>query len=464
MSQVSKELKYTSEVANHTSLVNSRIIPQGSDSVTLSASSTSEMLIEIPNKVYNLADSSLQFKMAVPAVASNVTALHTQGANMIDSIELYSRGGQYLVQLNNVSQYNRVVLPVTKKHQEVRSMDASIGGTSQAIADNGSSGSNLFLSQAAASTTPTTGMTHNGSRILAGGADANGAIFKSYGQDLNNFVVSAVNTAMYFKFDIPLSQIAPHTLLSMKKLFYAGQNLMLRIRWNATDRMGFQTTNADCTSAALSAITAAIALSDVRLNLKIETNPAIVSALVNKVNSSGLQFIVPYVHGYTYNSASGTSSGYTQRLNPSHGQRLLHVISALFHNTNSAGSSLDVSNVGDDKVVSFENSLDNNKLHEVIPLTCAQNDDYQHLKPILEGSCIESAQQYKYNRCWIESFRKGKSCEWVDNDDVIDGIDLSSERTYHQQYTTASAAYRQYYWFVCQRTLSVSPSGEIVVA
>lgn len=123
---------------------------------------------------------------------------------------------------------------------------------------------------------------------------------------------------------------------------------------------------------------------------------------------------------------------------------------------------VNISNVGAtaDKVASFQSSLDNVNLQEFRP-ACNNGEDYVLLKPILEGSVIQSGDVYKYNKIWCDTWRSGRMCDYADMDSkmIMDGLSLDSERIYNMELTTASAAYRQYTFFVTQRELTVSPDG-----
>jgi len=462
----SSELNYASPISQHSKIRMSRVLPQGADNLTLSTGSTSQMTFELPNKVYNLSRSTLDWQMSVmDPPASDFNALFTN-AYPIDRIELFTRSGRHLCDINNYAQYSRSVTPVVTKMSEFLAQDKNLGGSHASSAASAitaaataQKGGKIFRSDQVAGTDGVSNA-GNGVRVAAGGATADEANSLSY-TDINNFTQSPVDAVTGMNYSIPLSEIH-HSLMSVDKTLYFGQSLMLRVHFVGSDRLGFILEETAGTTQPI-VLAAACAISRARVYLAVETNPLVVQGLVNRVQSQGLQMVIPYVHHNLFSSSSGTASNLQRKLNAADGQRLLNVYHSVYHTTNTASHTYDVSNVGEDKITSIETRLDNNNLQEFVPLS-AQNEIYQLQKPLLEDSVIATAQQFKYNQIWIDSFRNGKACDWKDMDTIIDGIPLDSERIWQIDLATAAAAYRQYTWFVVQRTLSISPSGDIDIA
>ena len=86
--QRSPEIEYAPKASSHGSYRVSRVLPLGNTTATLAASSTTEVQFEIPNKVYNLSKSSLEFEMEFTesATTSAINRLHKNGLTMIDRV------------------------------------------------------------------------------------------------------------------------------------------------------------------------------------------------------------------------------------------------------------------------------------------------------------------------------------------------------------------------------------------
>lgn len=459
---VSNELSYSASVAQHSSGRISRVQPQGTNSVTLNTNSPVEKLFTLPNKCMNLARSTLDFDLHIDTPTSgDFNAVHNQALSMIDSFQLYTQGGQFLVDVQNANAYGRLVHPYTTKMEDFLQANRGRGSSSSAAAARAlGRTNNFFPSDVDASSTPGVSLAANGSRIPAGAALANEANSLNV-IDINNYTQAAVNQPIYVSYSIPLSDFA-HTLCSMDKVLYFGQSLQMKVRFAGSDKIGFELNEAAADTTAPVALTAACTLSNIRLSLMVETSASVISALVSKVQSGSMQLVVPYVWCFS-DTSSGTSASFSRPINISYGARLLNVYSGCFNNTNSHAACLDISNRSDAKVVSYQKSLDNNLLSEYIVDT-SEGDEYDIVKPLIKGSVISTKDQYDANRCDITSWREGPTCQWKEKDGILDGVDLSSERRYDINATMTSGSYRWYHFFVVQRTLSISGNGQILMA
>ena len=459
----SSELNYTSGVAQHSQPRMSRVLPlNGVSGLPLQTGSTSEVLFELPNKAYNLAHSSLDFKVQVPApAAGKANCLHSVGLTAIDRISLYTREGAYLVDMVNCAEYTRAMNPYETKMSEFLDNDSSVGGNSIASASQSDKGFNNFRCDGRASDV----VTPNGScalRVQTGGANYEG-------NDINftspqSLAVGAIDDELTVSYSVPLRAVQ-NSLLSVDRVMYFGQSLLLRVHFNASDRIGFEATGLPAIGAiaAPTALTGAVALSDIRVYLSVETNPTVIQGLVNRVQSQGLQVITPYVYSYRFNSGATSSVSISQRLNAGHGQRLLHAVYAPFNNVASGVTAYDMANTGASKVVSFQSMMDNNLLQEFVP-RALELEDYEMSRKMLPGCLVQNAKEFQWNYTHVDSFRKGPSCDWRESDTTIDGLDLTSERIWNIDVTTAGNALRNFTWFCVQRTLNINANGIITIS
>ena len=462
----SPAINYQEKESNHGSYRMSRVLPLGNSNVTLQASSTSEIQFEIPNKVYNLSKSQLNFEAAFleSGTASAINHIHTLGQTMIDRISLMDRGGKYLCDVTDCNQYTRAVSQYVTPLANMLENDSSRGAATQAASRLADKGHNNFRSNVAVPTaTPGLANGPNGTRISAAGeaqAPSVGSTEHCYftqGVARDGSAAGQVNVA----YSIPLSEIH-HTLLSLDKDLYFGQALILRIQFAPTSRLGWVSTSATDLNTGVAVLDGAVSLSNMRVNLAVEINPELVSNIQGKVRGSGLEITMPFVYSFLYSSPSGTSSNVQYRFNSGRGQRLLNIYHAVCNTGATSNVLYDQDNQADAKVVDYQTSFDN------VPMTdsrivCATGDDYDLMKPLLEGGCVQNLNVYRHNKVHCDSWRGGSIAGWKKSDGVIDGASLDNERVWQFECTTASAAYRHYTFAVIQRTLRISNDGSISV-
>ena len=463
----SQEINYQQPSAAHGAYRMSRVLPLGSQSATLSASSTTETLIEIPAKPMNLSKSAIEFTMVCDesATASAVGRLHSYGLTMIERASLYTRNGVYLADLNNCPEFTRTLNPYLTKMADFLEHDSSRGATGVAAAlnaKNGDKGFNNFRSNVAVPTaTPGVSSAPNGTRIGASGAAEAPSIGST---EPTYFVQGAARDGsesgrMAVNFSVPLNAFH-HSIMSQNKDVFLNQAVVLRIHWAPTNKIGFVSTSATDLATGAASLDGAVTISGIRVALAVETNEHIVVPLVEKVRSTGMKILTPYAYSYLFSTPTGTSHNTQLRLNRGHGQRLLTVYQSVFNATSTGRLAFDCNNVASAKVLGHQSQLDNVNLQDSIPIA-EEGDDYILVRDLIKGSVCQDNNMYKANRCQIDTWRAGETCDYVERDDVQDGINLDSERIHSCKFTTASGSYRIYTFAICQRELSIQSNGDI---
>ena len=458
------EIDFASKMSSHGSYRISKVVPLGNTTATLAASSTTEVQFEIPNKVYNLSKSSLDFEMqyAESATGSAINRIHNNGLVMFDRVSLYDRSGQYLMDITNCNTYSNCLNQYVTPLDKMLSNDSSRGGATQALARANDMGFNNFKSNVDDVTaTPGVANGPNGTRISAAGAAqapslSNSEIcYFSQGVARDGTGAGQINV----NYSIPLSELH-HSICSLNKDLYFGQSLILRVHFSPVSRLGFVGTSATVLGTGVAVLDGAVTLSNMQINLAVEVAPSVVEAIQNKVRGSGMELTIPYVYSYLFSSAAGTSSNVQQRWNSGHGQRLLNVYHCVMNTGANSSVLYDKSNQGDDKIVSYQTSLDNVPLQESRPV-CAEGDDYMLHRHLLSKSAIQNLNIYRHNKLHIDSWRCGPCTQWKSLDGVKDGLPLDNERIWAAEFTTASAAYRHFTFAVIQRNLRISNNGQI---
>ena len=440
---VAQELDYKKIEASHPSYELSRVLPMsGSQSVTISATSQIETMMELPAKVMNLSKSSLSFLLTPPvgiAGVVNWAAADTMAA--ISTIELFTRSGVYLAQLNNVQNYVKIVRKAETPFQDFECMDAT-----GRLYKNGSLGYTF-------TEVPATTIVSNAKR--ADNTDSMPIIESRY---LEVGTAAAATPLVYFHF--PLSAFR-NTIFSIDKDLFFGEILVLRILWGPGTKLGHTTTGSDVKNptTGAAAVAADWKVSLLTLHTAIERNPDVIKALVDKVNGPGFSMLCPYVFSYKHNLSS-TSQNVSLKFNRGHGHTLRRIYHTTFHNTESSNTAYNCSNIAAAKVVSYYTMMDNTRLQQSDLATAAATlTDWLYNREHLRGSVILNSDVYQWNWMHIDDFGYAKAPADekapVSMENLVAGLPLSSERKWDFIATTADNAHNHYTWAVCQRTLKI---------
>lgn len=451
---IEQPLDYTQKVSNHPSYRANRLVPLGNASANLAVSSTVQTQIEIPTSVFNLSRSHLNFKVTIPADTGKCITTHAQPASFVDRIRLSSLGGVDIADLSHARQYCALANQCVTKLSDFLTYDDSIPANTEALWISGDKGKGhgFYRSNAALNAVVPAANARNGVRIVSG-AEASADVafteqaYISEGGD---------GVAQFMNISLPMSVFA-NTFMSLDKDVYFGQNLLLTIDWSPINTLGFVHADTSVWTDA-AALATSVVLSELRLELAVETNPLVAQSLVQKVQKEGMQMMIPYVYSNLQNTGgSSTSSSVQLRFNRTYGQRLLHVISGVFNGTTTGLTAFDHDNLTDKKVSSFQTSLDSAYLQQN-PMDCSNAEDWDIIKPLLKDSVIgQSGNIYKYNHVWVDSWRAGPAIEFRERDAIVDGLSLDSEHVYQISRTTASGQYNLFTFAVCQRVLTITP-------
>jgi len=474
--QLSKELNHTTTTSLHGSLRLSRVNSNRVQDFPLLQSSTQEVLFELPNRVMSMGSSSLCFDMEVPAqgAVGSSAVLHKLGLNMIESVALYSQGGTFLADLRNFSEYHRAVALALTSHEKLTTNEASRGDVDPATAREVDQGFNVFKSSSVQSTSindpvadPTDDRT--GVRLSVTNSDqAQHAIVSGDAPVIEPQYIQAIDPTQprTMSMCIPFTEFY-HSILGDHKDIYFGQNLQLRIRFNGYRACGYTTANANATPDATSAVlTNAPIIKNPRVYLALETDDNVVAQVVAKTSTSGNMFTVPFVWAYQTSTPQGSNQTNTsQKLNRSMGARLLNVYSAQYNADESQKYSTDIDNSDANfrKVTEYQTFIDSKQLQEFIP-RASDNEIYMIHRPLLDGSVLGlSSNVYNYNNVIIDSFRSGKTKDWLSTDNNVDGLSLDVERVWAMQRKHGTQGSRNYSFYVTQRECQILPTGQIVM-
>jgi hypothetical protein len=422
----------------------SRVVPMsGSQSVTVPAASTIDTLFKIPTKVHNWAKSVLAFdvSIATPGVTPKFNWTYENGMGLISQVQLFTRGGQYICDINNFQNYIELTRPIKTPLREF---------------DTNSREDRFYPMNA----------------VAAAGVDRpEGALMlnkKSY-RETKYLSVGADAKASTYQVNFNMGAIAD-SIFSVNKDIYFPEIIMLRILWGPGKKNAFFTPSAtDATTNAV-VLAADTTVSNLTLHLAVEKNPQICAEIIQKVQSGGFNMLLPFIFSFK-TSLSGTSQTVSQRFTRANGHTLKRIIHSIVNSTEDTNTAYDHSNisVGDAKetpgakVTSYVTYLDNSREQE-FDVNCATTPglDWMIHKPMLKGTPLgldKSIYQYRWFHCSDYSGERlpGDDPFPVENANLVSGLSLSTEHKWDIYCTTVAGTYNHYTYVITQKTLSIAP-------
>ncbi len=484
---VDETLQYENKNVSHSTYKPTKIISKSGTSIALSSSNNTEVIFEITPKCMNLSKSTLDFQLQYITTTSGATKneyFFTLGQIYISSIALRTRDGTELVSLDNIDIVSKAEALYINKMDKFLTFPRNCGGTTSQVAQGTDLGFNFFRSNALSSSVSAAAGT---SPPFSGGLlvpfITNGV--PKVGSDNFNepqyFMIVANATShagdFYRNFSIPLGQIAPHTLLSINRSLYFGQNLNLVIRFSPSVKLGYLGDSSYANTANLDGV---VTLNNLELRLAVEKNQTCVKMLVDKIEKEGLSLTIPYSYCYTSTIIKGSlSSSHRIIYNRSHGKKLLNIYTFVGSSYTSPNLEGDISNdaivntnrgsatLGCNKVLTTDAVINSISLNDYV-LQEYKNDTYELIKPIIIDSVIGNVGVYITNRVYPLSWRQGPTCEWIEKDCINDGIDLDTSVEVVMNYTHPSsypnnANLISYQVAVTQKTMTINSGGIITL-
>lgn len=457
-SKVSVELDYKKETFIAPDYRLSKLLPQsGGQTVAITTTGGQETIFELPQKAFNLSRSHITF-IVTPIAGAQFTWMFTDCFTPFRQLQLYTRSGIYLCDLNEVSNYTKVVWKPETKIEDFLEYDYVGNNTVYP----GRAGRYLCRNNTLNTSVTKTLPLPFGGRHDATVSDLN------YTEPKYLEPGTTATPDPVFNVSIPLSAFK-NTILSLNHDLLMNEIIILRIVWQATTRMAFNGTSTTDPTAGAGAFAGNINISGLAMFLAVDKNVEVSNSLQSQIASpTGLQVLIPYVYTYKFNSSNASSHSTSYRFNRGHGRKLLKVYTSAFNNTETTNVAYDCSNVGTAKINQFYTMLDNERLQEY-NLATATFDDYSMLRPKLKGSVIQSSNIYYYNWFWVDDWSgyvdKHTAPDMTDN--LETGLDLNRERKYDfyalSVNNIGSAQYNYYTFAITQKLLTISTAGITVI-
>jgi hypothetical protein len=412
--KVDQTISYGQTVKRDSEYKFTRIVQNtGGESVSI-VSSEQSSTFELPSVAFNFAKSVIRFQQVVPENTTATRFAHAfRDTPPWARVELYTRGGTYLMDITNFSNIYQALGQRTKTVEDFHCSD------------------NDVLIKTALNDLETKKLESGTATVAATPGSGNVTIeWRIRGEELYN------------------------TILSLDKTILLGEVLNLRITWNSAQKHGYWSQAALATPVDIPAASA-VEINNLVLYLAQENNATITNELNNVISSSGMSILIPYVHSYKTN-LGGSSNAVSLRFSRGHGISLERVYT-LFTTGAEEKDTRFVSDVA--QFTSFYSLLDSKRLQEFDINVPA--GDYKWMKRVEKNGRVVGLTVTN------DSLNFAHSDSWCGDElqcavhQHIGGLDLSTERKYDLYVTRTGAVGTVNYYSaaVCQKQMMIGPGG-----
>jgi hypothetical protein len=448
-SVIDDALNYEKLVHSHGQYQLTRVIQQtGGQTVPVTSSGGNDSIFEIPAKVWNLSKSVVSFNLSPDTVGAAFIWANIDGFSCIRQMQLYTRSGLYLCDINDFDRYTNMTLRRENLVNDVIGWDSPGSGLVQATATGTFEG--LSPSSDVVANPPAVTARLDGT-ALSSNLESRYAI-PGATTTVNS---PAINYRLY------LDKIKNSILAENKDLYFNGEILYLRIVWGLPNRVFF-TSASGTTPVAGAAYANGMTVQNLIFYLAVETNVMVENMIKSLVNRpDGLQVLIPMVYYNKLSISAATNQNITTRYNRAHGIKLKKIYWSAFNTLEKTITAYDKNNIAGAKVSQFYTMIDNIRTSQYDYLP-ANLDDWIVKRKSLRGSDILNSSEYYFNWVWVEDFTDlnplyKKAMELRDN--FIEGIDLTNEIKYDIYSTTANVPLNHYIYAVTEKLLIIGSSG-----
>lgn len=443
---------YVQSLYSHSSLDFQTQYPNTFGQTISLGTSLTPIVVQIPPICHNLAQTLVEYDVTLPLVANRYIWTHQQELKECQHLQLYSSSNQFIVDADNLSNYIDIVGKAETSMQNFLTNDSSVGG--------------LYPSNSVVNVVP--------ALRNANASAVNLPVAANYPSSVNYvepayFKCGALGTAVTYHVSVPLS-VVKNTYLSLDKTMYTGSQLYLKFFMGNINKVCYLSdSNAGPSIGTKTDYSGAATISNFRLQLAVETNVNQCNALINKINTTGMKLLIPYVQSYK-SSNQGPSQTITQQFDSSSGRTLMKVFHVPYNNLENYDAAYDRSNVygRTQKTLSYYTNL-NGKREENLTINTQGGDptngyfyyDYLLMRKFLKGSVTSNLDVFQYN--W---FHESNYCDFPnqkvfdDDGNVISGVPLNSQplQWAFVGNSMTSAAYQHYTFAIFSKKLEITPT------
>lgn len=407
----------------------------GGEKVTIGDTSQ-ESVFELPTRCMNLSRSNFSFKVVIPAPADyKHNRMFLAAVVPIRQIQLYTRGGVFLCDINNFDRYTNIVgLAETTKEDSFFNVSTA----------NNTSLVKQFLS--------VSGQASNYRYDSA--VDVDNYYEPCYATIGVSALAATPVGSVTYNIQLPFS-IFSNTLLAVDKDLYFNEVILIKITWNDKNSWGVSSNEPDEMTVG-AAVFAQFDITELRLYLALETDMLICAGLIDRVRTQGLTTIIPYVYQFKNALASASSHNVSIRLNRAHGQNLKKIYHALYTSNGTLTNRYMHSNINKTNILSYSTSVDNIRRQE-FDVTTSYDEDYLIIKDILKGTIMESVDTFRYNWFILDKFDDELHSNKFDTANT--GLSLDVEHKWDLNANITAAAWDHHTFAIVTRTLAIMPEG-----
>ncbi|MDR3542162.1 MAG: hypothetical protein P4L69_14510, partial [Desulfosporosinus sp.] len=329
---------------NSGSYRNKDITPYAPAKQTMALPAESQpIIIQIPNDVENFDKSTLTLNYTVDAGAAYYSGYEDLlGMEAFSAITLTSSVGTYFVNITNPAIYAKVVPKIDQSHKTFLTNDDATGFHPPLAGSE---------NQLAVPFTPPAGNSYN---------LASAATYKAVSYPQPRYVrSSAAAGVVNISRTIPLGQLTG-TLFALKhdQCFNTIMNLTLYPATSVSN-FGFTTMAAytSGSSAAKTPYAGTVTLSNVVLNLAIQTDPKIRAGFLSMAQSGHLKYQVPFLTQMSTPISAGTNASANVNLSSAYGRKMKRLINVATLATPTLAGCVDISNYNGSKMNWYGTSL-----------------------------------------------------------------------------------------------------------
>jgi hypothetical protein len=282
--------------------------------------------------------------------------------------------------------------------------------------------------------------------------------------------------------DISLAQLFPKntSYFGMDIDSYYPNVIYLQLQFGPGNLTAWTSTGAGepGTGAAALGAAQAVTLSNIQLYMAVQSNESLANRTIAKVRSGQFRLPIPYVYHQRI-QPGGAIQTVQQRFDNTFGALLKTIYTVLYNGTESTNTAQDRNNTDGRRVREFYESINSNRLTDYnvdcrngeAANTSYPNLDWQYMKPWLIRSPLGlSSSVYQYN--WILktdfSGQSAAGSKGVPDQNIVGGLNIFNQsQLYSLQATmgtdntiTNYVSPVWYQWYIVQKMLIISPSGD----
>lgn len=433
-------------------------------------SARSPVTINLPPEPYNLAQSTLNFQVLIPASTNGLyTWTYRDKLCEIGQIQLYGASPQYVADIDNLQNYLDIVEKKETSIDEFMTLDPL-----NVLYPSNSLNNVVPALRIGSAVTPNPSNKHyvepayfNVGSIANAATDAQCQL--------------AANGAVIYNVQYPL-RLIKNSLFSIDKTIYWGQVMYLRLYFGTLSKLCYTSTSNAQPSAgtlaqwtpsasATSAASQNVSILNLQLMLAMEKNPAMVEQMKSGF-MAGKSMIIPWVQAFKNNN-NGATQTISIQFTSGFGRTLMKVIHAPYNNTEFNDTAYDHANNDTgpiaQKVIQYYTQLNGARLQD-LTLNCASANgagytDYLQNRRHLRKSVLQNLNIYQYNWFHCDDFCDfGPTYDQHNSGELISGVPLGAlplTWTFLGQQMT-NANYQHYTYAVFSKKLSIGP-GMITV-